>query len=268
MTAHVMVEERQRCYNAGMVDHITKPIDPQAMFETISHWYKPCIEIQAEIAGALSELNSEVIFPEIPGINVADGLARVAGHSKLYGDLLRRFIATQGGAALSIEEALGSGDTELAHRLAHTLRGVAGNIGAVHVQDLAGELEKIIHSTPSAHTQNLLLQLRQAMGNLVAAIETALLSVQVEIPAVPVLQPTHAELEKVIATLAGYLENSDSESAFYFDSVKDSLGATMDQAQLSALGTSIAGYNFQAATVTLNALAESWHTTNRSADHG
>src|SRR6185369_2598490 len=40
MTAHAMVEERERCLAAGMVDHIAKPIDPPAMFQTLARWVR------------------------------------------------------------------------------------------------------------------------------------------------------------------------------------------------------------------------------------
>ena len=41
MTAHALVEERERCLQAGMNDHITKPIDPDALFAAIARWTKP-----------------------------------------------------------------------------------------------------------------------------------------------------------------------------------------------------------------------------------
>ena len=47
MTAHATVEERERCLAAGMNDHVSKPIDPAALFETVGRFYKP-----AEVAPA------------------------------------------------------------------------------------------------------------------------------------------------------------------------------------------------------------------------
>ena len=41
MTAHATIEERQRCLAAGMNDHISKPIDPALLFETVGRFYKP-----------------------------------------------------------------------------------------------------------------------------------------------------------------------------------------------------------------------------------
>ena len=38
MTAHAMEEERQSCLNAGMNDHLTKPVEPRALARTLEHW--------------------------------------------------------------------------------------------------------------------------------------------------------------------------------------------------------------------------------------
>ena len=85
-----------------------------------------------------------MILPEIAGINIADGLKRVAGNKRLYRDLLAQFAAKQGDAAAQISAALESGDIKLAERIAHTVKGVAGNIGITEVQSAAQKLEKAI----------------------------------------------------------------------------------------------------------------------------
>jgi hypothetical protein len=40
MTAHALVEERERCLQAGMNGHVTKPLDPDALFAAPAHWTK------------------------------------------------------------------------------------------------------------------------------------------------------------------------------------------------------------------------------------
>ena len=83
-------------------------------------------------------------MPEIAGINVADGLNRVAGNRRLYRDLLGQFAAKQGDAAAQISAALESRDFKLAERIAHTVKGVAGNLAITEVQSAAQKLEKAI----------------------------------------------------------------------------------------------------------------------------
>jgi CheY-like chemotaxis protein len=131
MTAHALVEERQRCLDAGMNDHVSKPIDPDNLFSTLLRWAKPQPKQAVGSQASLTPVRAsdEVGLTEIAGINLADGLKRVAGNRRLYRDLLGEFVAKQGNAAAEISIALERGDLKLAERIAHTVKGVAGNLG-------------------------------------------------------------------------------------------------------------------------------------------
>src|SRR6185295_11664979 len=89
----------------------------------------------------------------------------VAGNRKLYIKLLRQFIEQHGPAIGQINEALIKGDVALAERLAHTLKGVAGNIGAKSVQSTAAVLEKAIRSKAAV------LELDSAKQQVAAALD-------------------------------------------------------------------------------------------------
>ena len=89
-------------------------------------------------------------LPDVPGLNTAEGLLRVAGNKKLYRKLLRQFSNTEADAAQRIASALAENDRALAERLAHSVKGVAGNIGATAVQNAAANLEKAIASSAPA----------------------------------------------------------------------------------------------------------------------
>ncbi|HSU52687.1 MAG TPA: response regulator, partial [Candidatus Dormibacteraeota bacterium] len=156
MTAHATIEERQRCLAAGMNDHISKPIDPAMLFETVGRFYKPLplsaspAELKRAATAAVQPSTNGDELPSVPGLDTKDGLARVAGNRKLYLKLLRQFIEQQGPAPEQIAAAVAQGDATLAERLAHTLKGVAGNIGAKTVQSAAGALEKLIREKAEA----------------------------------------------------------------------------------------------------------------------
>src|ERR1700745_1666003 len=96
MTAHALAEERQRCLDAGMNDHVSKPIDPGVLFLTMMRWAKPrprqATESQAPpIPARTTPANRADELPDIVGINLDDGLKRVAGNRRLYRDLLGQF---------------------------------------------------------------------------------------------------------------------------------------------------------------------------------
>src|SRR5262249_58372923 len=86
----------ERCRAAGMNDHVTKPIEPEVLYQTLARWFRrashaapaPRVERAAPAADAL---------PDMPGVDIADGLKRVAGNSALYRSLLAKFVEGQAG---------------------------------------------------------------------------------------------------------------------------------------------------------------------------
>jgi HPt (histidine-containing phosphotransfer) domain-containing protein len=114
-------------------------------------------------------------LPAAEGLDTKDGLTRVAGNRKLYLKLLRQFIEQQGTSVGQISEALTAGDRALAERLAHTLKGVAGNIGAKPVAAAAGALEKLIREAATAtEVEVALKQVSATLDPLIEQLGTAL----------------------------------------------------------------------------------------------
>jgi len=173
MTAHAMSEEVERCLKAGMNDHVAKPIDPEAFFATLTRWTGSCQRPVGDLSTKLTVREGEAIVLEIEGVDVVSGLQRVAGNQRLYRDLLSQFVVRQESAGNRISEALESGDQEQAELLAHSLKGVAGNLGIHPIFTLAGNLENAIGQS-SAGIGALIEELRVAMDRQVAAILTAL----------------------------------------------------------------------------------------------
>jgi len=136
-------------------------------------------------------------FASVEGLDPTEGLPRVAGNRKLYEKLLRQFAEQQGTAVGQTTAALAQGDLALAERLAHTLKGVAGNIGAKSVQASAGALEKLIRSRADGPAVELATQrLAAALDPLVAALRNSLAPIE-PVPA-PVTSPD-ASIDPVTA---------------------------------------------------------------------
>jgi CheY-like chemotaxis protein len=181
MTAHATIEERQCCLAEGMNDHISKPIDPDNLFETVGRFYKPAnpARTPAPVAANAPQAPAPKAddLPVIAGLDTNDGLARVAGNGKLYLKLLRQFVEQQGSAVRDITTALAAGDVALAERVAHTLKGVAGNVGAKAVHGVAAVLEKVIHNkVPAAEVESSKQQVAAALDPLIASLNAALSS--------------------------------------------------------------------------------------------
>ncbi len=137
MTAHAMDEERQRCFDAGMNDHIAKPIDPDILFETLARW-NPTRSFSPGT-------HTEPLIFDIEGIDTVAALYRMGGNHKLYQKLLGQFVVEQSDAAQRLRVLIESSDIHTAKQLAHTIKGVAGNIGAVSLAECLSQLEKAIH---------------------------------------------------------------------------------------------------------------------------
>jgi HPt (histidine-containing phosphotransfer) domain-containing protein len=126
---------------------VTKPIDPDELFSALVRWIRPGERgvPEAESRRAIPEPEEEDILPsELPGIALLSGLSRVGGNKQFYAKLLRKFRESQQNAVAGIRAALRSGDRETAGRLAHTVKGVSGNLGAETLYRAAAELEKAI----------------------------------------------------------------------------------------------------------------------------
>ncbi len=143
LTAHALIEERQRCLDAGMNDHVSKPINPQELFNAMSRFIKPTSSGETFQP---SESLEEDQIPELENIDTGAGISRVAGNRKLYINLLRQFAESQSVTSERIKETFEQGNLEESERLAHTVKGVSGNIGATLVEETSAELEDIIHN--------------------------------------------------------------------------------------------------------------------------
>ena len=209
MTAHATIEERQRCLAAGMNDHISKPIDPGNLFETVGRFYKTAeAAAPADLGarfGALQRPQQDASgdLASIAGLDTKDGLSRVGGNYKLYLKLLGQFLEQQGPTVAQITDALAKGDIVLAERLAHTLKGVAGNIGAVPVQAAAGVLETLIRDrAPVKDVEAAKQQINAALDPLVTDLRGALASIVSE----PAAQSTTATQANPAQTRAAAVE--------------------------------------------------------------
>ena len=153
MTAHAMIGDRERCLQAGMNDYVSKPIEPERLFLTLCKWIKPGIRVVPDYL--LARTSEESLIGEglplsgLPGISVKSGLTRVGGNRKLYRKLLIKFRRNHAGVADDIKKALEMNNPETANRLAHTIKGLAGNIGAKDLHLAATDLETTLRQDNS-----------------------------------------------------------------------------------------------------------------------
>ena len=145
MTAYATVKGRMKGLEAGMADYITKPIHPDELISSLVKWIEPGVREIHFPPKAVSEDTGNGDFPEtLPGIDLKDGLARVSGNQGFFRQLLVKFSVSHKNTVEEILSALESKDSEKAIRLAHTLKGLAGTIGAHELQAAAADLEAAV----------------------------------------------------------------------------------------------------------------------------
>jgi two-component system sensor histidine kinase/response regulator len=246
MTAHALVEERQHCLDAGMNDHVSKPIDPDALFATLARWAKPRRVPAAKTEGRPARA-SAVVIPKIDGVDVREGLKRAAGNRRLYRELLIRFAKDYVDVGTQIAAALASGDPTQAAHIAHTVKGVAGNLSISKIYTSADKLEKAVRERDSA-VPDLLSAFTSVVTHQIHAIQHALgdaAPVRVRSKANRHFDPDKAAT--AAARLRELLDASDGDAAEAFSALTDATAEVVDKPRLDALGAAINNFDFESA---------------------
>jgi len=139
MTANAMAGDREKVLESGMNDHIAKPINVREMFHTMAKWITP----SNPVSSVQEVKKEEVILPELKGVDTKEGLQRTLGDVGLYLRILQKVSRSQQNFIDDYRMAIDGVDWPLAERLAHTLKGIAGNIGAKDLQQYCLRLEEM-----------------------------------------------------------------------------------------------------------------------------
>jgi HPt (histidine-containing phosphotransfer) domain-containing protein len=192
-------------------------------------------------------------LPQIAGVNVAEGLNRVAGNQNLYLSLLSQFVSRQGASATQIAEALDAGDRKLAERIAHTVKGVAGNLGISDVQSAAHKLERAIHDgqdfVPTLLDQ-FAITLRVHTNSISHALPAKTHSKQ------PTASFNREQATAAMNHLRLLLEANDGDSLEAFQALREAVAMVVDEQHLDSLSDIIHQFEFGQALVKLDEIVQ------------
>lgn len=180
MTAHALVEERERCQAAGMNGHLSKPIEPNDLFAMLNRHFNATGRTAAasgshSIIAARATDHTEHL-PRIEGLDSQAGLRRAGKKVSLYLNILQQFTRDFAHCNVIFSEHFAASRWNDAERLAHTLKGLAGTIGAAAVQDSAAQLEAACKNQPDQAPpalDNLLKQLDPLLSALSGFLSAA-----------------------------------------------------------------------------------------------
>jgi polar amino acid transport system substrate-binding protein len=144
MTANAMEGEREKCLTAGMNDHISKPIDINKMYKTLMEWIisadSSTFEEPIEDNNVMNNDN-KIEIPNLQRIDTEAGLRVANGNVELYKKILNIFKGRYSNFKVDFKNSQNWLEPSAAQRVAHTLKGTAGSIGAKELEKSAEELE-------------------------------------------------------------------------------------------------------------------------------
>ncbi len=262
MTANAMVGDKEKCLDAGMNDFIAKPIDVAQLFGTLARWIAPATpqEMTAVVAQPEAEL------PVIAGLKMAEAMRRVGGNATLMRKLLDRFVETQFDAMQRIVAAIENNQLETAIREAHTLKGLAGNIGAGGLADSAARVEHLLslgsHDGLPQALAACTLVLDELVPKIVLAMQSRGNAAEAGGAAGAQVAPVdRAHLEAGLRELSQLLLQDDAQAVKHLDGIGPVLVAAGQAEHARQLKRMLGQYDFEGALAQLGEVAEALELT-------
>ena len=259
MTANAMVGDKEKCLDAGMNDFIAKPIDVAQLFGTLARWIAPAAPQEMTVVVAQPEAE----LPVVAGLKMAEAMRRVGGNATLMRKLLDRFVETQFDAMQRIVAAIENNQLETAIREAHTLKGLAGNIGAGGLADSAARVEHLLSLGSHDGLPQALAACTLALDELVPKIVLAMQSRgNVPEPGNTVVAAVdRAHLEAGLRELSQLLQQDDAQAVKHLDGIGPLLVAAGQAEHARQLKRMLGQYDFEGALAQLGEVADALELT-------
>lgn len=168
MTAHAIAGESQKSIDAGMNDHITKPIDPSKMYRSLIHTLHG-VELGTKNEVAAKKVASDI---KLKGLAYDEGLKRAGSNAKTYHSLLLKFASKYTNTVADLRSMVMKNEMQQLIEYMHTLAGVSGNLGANEIYNLSHKLSVQIKAQKENGEQKLRVDFIAQMQLLSSKIES------------------------------------------------------------------------------------------------
>jgi CheY-like chemotaxis protein len=272
MTAHAMVEDRQKCLDAGMNDHIAKPVEIAKFFATLLRWVRPLsprITLGGRAAPSKGRETPAPFLPAsaregalcLPGLEAEKAMARLGNNERLFIKLLRQFLDYHSSTESDFQAALEAGDEAGAQRIAHTLKGVAAAIGAADLSDEAALLEASFLDGQRDESGALALRCFASLRQVQAMLKEAFAFAETEKQAPAATEEALSAEEKnrlaeFLETLTAYLKDFDAEAVSFADARQADLASLLPADALENLLQQLSRFDFDGALESVEKLRQ------------
>lgn len=235
MTANAFEEDRKKCIKAGMNDHLVKPVEPEILYKSLIKWL-PVRSVQSEhkdkprrhtekdlVRQAIVSpdiQNQLKILRQVDGLNVETGLRILGGDASVYLRLIQQFAQKCQADTDYIVSQNAAENYPSILQTVHSIKGVAGNLGAIKIQELAADLEQAVRiGSGKAQFEKQIDNFVNALSSFVEALPKAGYAPERIKEGVD----NRDQVDGILSQLAVLLENNDTEAYDLFEEHKDQL---------------------------------------------
>ena len=169
ITANINENDIEKCKTLGMQSHLNKPVDVSHFYKTLLEYIKPKASKQQTVTSTRSE-QTPAKLEEIPGLDSTDGLARLNGNLQAYQNVLFKFAEMFTDITTTLTQMMHEENHEEGRAQAHSLKGLAGNIGAKRTYTLAKDLEDAFKNKQGHYTEKI-VAIKNELEPLIAGIK-------------------------------------------------------------------------------------------------
>ncbi len=253
MTANVMTGIREKCINAGMDDYLAKPIEPEKLLTKIqSYLVNKSSETVEKIASNMEQKTSD---QTIVVWDSDAALKRLLGDEELLNRVVNACLNDLPVQFEEIKQAVDDNDFDHLRRLAHSIKGVTGNVGGVSLQYHAANMESAAEKEDKAQILSLLPEMDQACEQLLSHFMRYKME-RTDNTSVKALTISISECVPLLQQLGNRLESSDYIDPQELESLGKVNGSPILRSLLEQLVNQINQFKNSDALDTLNEIAE------------